>query len=231
MTRLDARDLHVWTVGLDQPPDVCARLETVLSSDERERARRFVFERDTRRFVVCRAALRRVLAQYTGTAPEALVFAYGDRGKPSLPEMPGLFFNVTHAASLGVIAVAATDVGIDVEALERNVEFEDLAARFFSAEEARELCALPADARRAAFFNCWTRKEAYIKAIGDGLSCPLDSFAVTLRPSEPALMRWIEGDDESAWHLRAFTPAEGYVGAVAVRAPIDAMRMHGVALS
>jgi 4'-phosphopantetheinyl transferase len=106
------------------------------------------------------------------------------------------------------------------------VDCEGLASRFFSNEESEELLAQPAEIRAEAFFNCWTRKEAYIKAIGDGLACPLDSFAVTLRPGEPAKMRWIQGDEAAAWSLRAFVPAQGYAGAVAIRAPINSVGLR-----
>lgn len=216
---LSESDLHVWAVRLDQSFDTVVALERLLTCDERHRADRFVFERDRRRFVVCRAALRTVLGGYLGCNPAALRFSYGDRGKPSLAvnDRAPVQFNVSHAVGVGVVVVGTKPVGVDVERLDRTVDFEALAARFFSREEATEVLSLPREKRREGFFNAWTRKEAYIKAIGDGLACPLHSFAVTLRPGLPAAMRWIDGDDARLWCLRGFSPATGYVAAVATR--------------
>lgn len=219
---LTARDLHLWVVRLDRSDETVAELERSLMSDEIRRADRFVFERDRRRFVVCRAALRTVLGGYLGCEPEALRFSYGEHGKPALSAARGaeIEFNVAHAADVGVFAFACgTPVGVDVEALDRTVDFEGLASRFFSAGETRQLLSLPAADRRAGFFNCWTRKEAYIKAIGDGLSCPLDSFGVSLTPGAPARLQWVDHDPREAecWQMTAFYPAAGFVGAVAIR--------------
>jgi 4'-phosphopantetheinyl transferase len=216
--RLGAEELGLWALPLTQTAAVCARLGALLSTEERERAERFVFERDYRHFVVCRGALRRVLGAYLGAPPEAITFAYSERGKPSvsMPGAPGIEFNVSHAADLAVFAFSrAGAVGIDVESRARMVDFQALAARFFSPEEAGELLRLPDAERRDGFFNCWTRKEAYIKATGDGLSCPLDSFSVTLRPREKAAMRSVATG--VPFHLIAFLPAPGYAGAVATR--------------
>lgn len=216
--RLSAEALDLWVLPLAHSPAVCAALGGLLSTAERERAERFVFERDYKQFVVCRGALRRVLGAYLGVPAESLVFEYSERGKPSvsMPGAPGIEFNVSHAEGLAVFAFSkAGAVGVDVESRARTVDFEALATRFFSPEEAGELMSLPAAERRDGFFNCWTRKEAYIKATGDGLSCPLDSFSVTLRPRENAAMRSVATG--VPYHLVAFRPAPGYAGAVATR--------------
>jgi 4'-phosphopantetheinyl transferase len=215
--------VDTWTVDLDQPADVRAAYARALSDDELQRASRFVFERDRHHYVVCRGALRHLLAAYLDAAPGDLVFDYGHRGKPSLDGAAAgrLQFNVSHASGVAVAAVSTgAPIGVDLECISRTVEFEELAGRFFSPREAEDLLSLPVADRRAAFFACWTRKEAYIKAIGDGLACPLDSFAVTLRSGEPPAFRWIATDDAAAWTLRTFEPAAGYVAAVASRAPI-----------
>jgi 4'-phosphopantetheinyl transferase len=220
--------IDVWIVSLDLPATVSHVLEDVLSDDELTRANRFVFERDRRRFVAGRSALRQILSGYTGVSPETLAFAYGAKGKPSLDApVSRLEFNVSHSEACAAIAVSeAGDVGIDLECTTRRVEFEALASRFFSSGEAAELRALPESIRRQAFFNCWTRKEAYIKAIGEGLACPLDSFAVTLRPGAPAAIQWIDGEPADDWRLWAFWPSDHYVGAVATRAPVDGIRVR-----
>jgi 4'-phosphopantetheinyl transferase len=222
----DIDAIDVWVVALDGPGPAAAA--EVLSADEIARAERFVFDRDRRRFAACRRALRHVLSGYTGIAPEALVFAYGRNGKPSLDGSDdGLAFNVSHAEERAVIAVSgAGDLGVDIECTTRTVDFEGLADRFFSPVESSELRALPASGRRQAFYNCWTRKEAYIKATGDGLACPLQSFAVTLQAAAPPAFRWIEGDAAAQWRLFAFSPGPAYVGAAAIRAQVDTIRLH-----
>jgi 4'-phosphopantetheinyl transferase len=222
---LDVKTIDVWTVALDAPLD--QSLTDLLSADEVARAERFVFERDRRRFLACRRALRQVLSSYVGVPPQALAFVYGGKGKPALEDASsGLRFNVSHSEECAVIGVSRSgELGIDVECTTRTVDFEGLAERFFSREEAAEFCAVPAASRRQAFFNGWTRKEAYIKAIGEGLACPLDSFAVTLEPGASAGFRRIDGDAVDAWRLWAFSPSDLYVGAVATRAKIDAIRL------
>jgi 4'-phosphopantetheinyl transferase len=216
--RLPAGTIHVWTVHLDQPAPVVSALEAILSTDELNRANRFAFDHLRRRFVVCRGALRQTLGAYVGVRPESIAFEYGRRGKPALRH-DGSFrpqFNVSHAEELAAIAVSAEQpVGVDVEWLQRTVDFEGLATRFFSNAETLDLLSLARHDRRAGFYNGWTRKEAYIKAIGDGLACPLDSFTVALRPGDHAEMRWIAGDDAARWTVQRFYPAPGYVGAVA----------------
>jgi 4'-phosphopantetheinyl transferase len=210
------RDVHVWTVPLDQPPGVCEWLRRALSDDEDVRAEKYVFERDRRRFVVCRGAVRVVLGACLDLPPGRVVFAYGDKGKPAIAGRTGVEFNVSHAGSIGVLAVARHGVvGVDVECLDRRIDHESLAGRFFSPDEAADLLSTPPEARRQAFFNGWTRKEAYIKAIGDGLSCPLHSFSVTLRPGDPVRMRRLDGGDPLAWHLQAFEPGPECVAAIA----------------
>jgi 4'-phosphopantetheinyl transferase len=224
--------VDVWTIQLDRPLPEYRALRTLLDGTERSRASRFVFERDRRHFVVCRGAVRALLAGYLGRAPEDIEFLYGARGKPMVHSINGrdaVQFNVAHSAGLALCAVASgAEVGVDVEWLGRTVEFAALASRFFSADESHELLALPRAVQPLAFFNGWTRKEAYIKAIGDGLSCPLDAFSVTLRPGDPVRMRSIGGDaaEASRWALRAFVPAEGYVAAVAMRAAIATLNLR-----
>lgn len=218
--RLAPGEIAVWVLSLTQPAATCRLLESLLSSDEKQRAARFRFDRDRRRYIVCRGALRRALGAYLCSTPEALTFSYGRRGKPALNGDEGgrLEFNVSHSADLGMLTFADYGgVGSDIEWTGRRVEFESIARRFFTEHEVRDLLAVTGEQRREGFFNCWTRKEAYIKAIGEGLACPLHRFSVTLRPCDPPAMRWIEGDQADRWRIRAFRPAPGYVAAVAAR--------------
>src|SRR5262245_39260742 len=173
-------EVHVWRVGLDWPAASVAELKGVLSSDERARADRFHFEIDHRRHVVGRGVLRLVLARCLGTAPHALRFDTGARGKPNLAAgfaRARLQFNVSHSGELALVALTVgRAVGVDVEWIRHDLDVEAIAERYFSARENAALATLAADARRDAFYACWTRKEAYIKAVGDGLALPLDQF-------------------------------------------------------
>jgi 4'-phosphopantetheinyl transferase len=220
---LGESDLHVWRVTREQPEAVVASLHATLSVDERMRVDRFRFERDRRRYIIGRGVLRVIIGEYLNFAPERLVFNYGPKGKPALSLPVGygqLHFNLAHSHELALYAFTRQQpVGIDVEYTQRVVGDQDrLAARFFSVRENEMYHSLLAVEKRSAFFRCWTRKEAFIKAIGDGLSYPLDRFDVTLTPDQPPAFLAIEGDSEAArrWSLFHLEPDPDYVGAVAI---------------
>lgn len=218
---LPGDEVHVWGARLDAPPAVVRRLLLTLAPDERGRAGRFHFKRDGDRFVVARGLLRAVLGGYLNVGPEALRFEYGARGKPSLAaehDADGLRFNLSHSGGVALFAVArGREVGVDVERVSPRVECENIAGRFFSPREVAGLLALPPPRREAAFFDCWTRKEAYIKARGEGLSLPLDAFDVSLAPGEPAalLANRLDPAEVSRWSLRGLAPWPGFAAAVA----------------
>jgi 4'-phosphopantetheinyl transferase len=222
-------EVDLYWLPLDQPESIRRSLAALLSADEQARASRFVFDRHRHEYIVCRGMLRQLLSGYLGAPARDIRFAYGERGKPALATTSStpVEFNVSHAAGVAVFAFAGIPVGVDVESLDRTVDCQELASRFFSSEESEQVLAQPPAERTEAFLNCWTRKEAYIKAIGDGLACPLDSFAVTLGPAEPARMKWIAGDQAERWQMEAFRPADGYVGAVAIQAPTMMLRIGG----
>jgi 4'-phosphopantetheinyl transferase len=213
-------EVHVWRASLEHPAGYIQRLTQTLSEDERQRADRFRFERDRRRYIVGRGLLRAILGRYLNLVPGQLRFRYGPRGKPALAETRDeLCFNIAHSHELALYAVAqGQEVGVDIEHVHSIYELEQMAERFFSSREVAVLRALPPDQKQEAFFNCWTRKEAYIKAIGDGLSRPLDQFDVSLAPGEPARLLNVAGDSQEAsrWSIRALMPASGYVAALAV---------------
>jgi len=213
-------DVHVWLAPVgDLPVDA---LVAHLSPDERARGDRFVFERDRRSFVACRGLLRRLLGSYVGTEPRVLRFEYGPRGKPSLAAGSGprdVRFNVSHSGGLALLAFArGRELGVDIERERAVPEAYSIAHRYFSPREVAALGALAADARPPAFFRCWTRKEAFIKATGDGLSRPLETFDVTLAPGEPARLERVEDEPGEAerWWLEDLEPAAGFAGALAV---------------
>jgi 4'-phosphopantetheinyl transferase len=216
---LTADDVHVWRISLEISDAVLARLHETLAKDERQRADRYHFEKDRRHFVAGRGALRAILARYLEQHPQDVRFVYTNYGKPLLPGAMALRFNLTHSHGLALLAVThGRDIGVDLEHIRDNLEGEQLAERFFSPREAAALRALPPELRREAFFHCWTRKEAYIKANGKGLSLPLDQFDVTLCPGEPAALLATQHDPDEArrWSMRSLVPNEGYVGALAV---------------
>jgi 4'-phosphopantetheinyl transferase len=193
----------------------------VLSDAERQRASRFAFDRDRRRFIVARARLRQLLAVRLGVRPESVEFAYGAHGKPALARRfadSDLRFNVSHCDDVAVYALSSgRTIGIDVEALRVLGGADDIAARYFSRRENATYCSLDPRDRLLGFFNCWTRKEAFIKGLGDGLSMPLDHFDVSLAPGEPAKILRVDNTpgDDSGWSLDSFSPAPGYVAAIA----------------
>jgi 4'-phosphopantetheinyl transferase len=192
----------------------------LLSEGERRRADRFAFDRDRRRFILARAGLRRLLGARLGVGPESIDLVYGPHGKPALGSRlapSGLRFNLSHRDDVAVYAFSREgDVGVDVEAVRRLDDADRIAARIFSPRENEAYQALgPAD-RPLGFFNCWTRKEAFVKATGDGLSRPLDGFDVSLAPGDPARILRVDetpGDD-CGWRMESFSPAPGFVAAV-----------------
>lgn len=200
-------------------------LGELLSDDERERARRFRFERDRGRFASRRALLRVVLGRACAVDPVRLQFAYGPQGKPRLVGAD-LEFSASHSDGLAAFAVArGAEVGIDVERIRDDVDVDGLARRFFAPAEAEAIAARAEGERTRAFFACWTAKEAFVKAIGLGLSYPLDAFAVSFgeRPSIEVV-----GDpaESARWTLHTFDPGPGYAGAVVVSGarPLAAVR-------
>jgi 4'-phosphopantetheinyl transferase len=214
-------EVHVWSASLAQPAHEVEALLQALSAEEQARAARYLARTARAEFIAARALLRALLAGYLSVPPAVLVFTHGPAGKPLLarPEGSGLHFNVSHSHGLALFAFGVgLEVGVDVEALRPQEGHRDLARRFFSAAEAEALCALPPGQSEEAFFNAWTRKEAFLKATGLGLGYGSERVEVSLLPGEPARLLRIDGREEPAarWSLRELAPAAGYVGALAV---------------
>ena len=220
--RLGADEVHVWRASLMRREDEMTMLLRTLSEDELRRAYRFHFPRDRARFIAARGILRDILGRYLRTPPERVRFGYNAYGKPELLDEEGgerLRFNLSHAGNVALFAVAPErEVGVDVEVLREDFACAEVAAQFFSRREVEALAVLPARSFVRAFFNCWTRKEAYIKARGMGLSLPLDCFDVSLAPGEPATLLETRGDEPEAtrWSLREIDVGATHVAAVAV---------------
>jgi 4'-phosphopantetheinyl transferase len=219
---LSSAEVHVWRACLDPDASCVAQLRLTLSADESQRAARFHFPRDRRRFTVARGVLRDILGRYLGVPASELGFRYSAYGKPALADgfdATGVRFNISHSHEIALFAVTCDrEIGVDIEYLGREIDGEEIAEHFFSSQECATLRALPAAAKHEAFFTCWTRKEAYIKAHGEGLSLPLDQFDVSLAPGEPAALLATRSDPREAlrWSLQALPPGPGYVAALAV---------------
>jgi 4'-phosphopantetheinyl transferase len=207
--------LHVWRASLDVPPESLPRFSAILSEKELARAKRFVFDRDRYPYIVAQATLRLLLGTYLQSPPGSVRTENGPQGKPFLAKQShasGLQFNLSHSHGMALFAFALQrELGIDIEKIRPNFASRDIAQRYFSRQEIAELDALPPASYTEAFFLCWTRKEAYIKARGQGLHIPLDSFSVTLTPDRPA---GLTSSDSECWSVYSFRPSAEFVGAV-----------------
>jgi 4'-phosphopantetheinyl transferase len=228
-------EVHLWRVGLDLPPAQLARCAQILAAAEQERAARFHFAKDRDHYIAARGALRTILSRCLDIPAARLRFNYSSYGKPSLPEELGgsqLCFNLSHSHGIALYALAkGQPIGVDIEHIRPDLASDQIAERFFAPGEVAALRSLPAESRARAFFNCWTRKEAYIKARGEGLSLPLDQFTVSLLPGEPAaLLTASDPSEVERWSLHALIPAPGYVAAFAVAGGIGQVRYWDLAL-
>jgi len=215
-------EVHVWRIDLMTSPRAGSTLYDTLSEDEVARAARFIYDRHRDAFIAARSSLRMILGRYLARSPASLAFTYGPYGKPYLAqegEGSGLQFNLSHAGAMALVAVVqGRDVGVDIERIEAGRAHEEIAERFFAAEEVEAFRSVPQAARVEAFFNGWTRKEAFMKASGQGLTLGLDRFCVTLRPGEPAAVlstAW-DPDEAGRWSMTALYPAPNYAAALAV---------------
>jgi len=216
---LTAHQVDIWRVCLDLSTDLLLALSANLSTDELRRAERFHFQADKTHFIAAHGCLRYILTRYLPLEPHQLRFSANAYGKPCLSPERGLDFNLSHSKDIALIAITLNRrVGVDIEHIRADIATEEIARRFFSEGEVSELLALPVEQRETAFFNCWTRKEAYIKAQGLGLSLPLESFDVSLAPNEPASLHATRPDLQEAarWTLKHLTVDPGYVAAIAV---------------
>ena len=222
---LASDEVHVWCAPLDQPESVFRTIQKTLSSEERKRAEGFGSATHRQRFIVGRGLTRIILSRYLSSPPEQIEFCYNDSGKPSVKTATGettICFNLAHSEKLALYAIARNrQVGIDLEHIRAIEEAMLIASHFFSARENEELRALNPSQQLEGFFNCWTRKEAYMKAIGEGLSDSLHKVEVTLNPEGPARLLSISGDAAKAaqWSLQSIIPAPGYIAALAVEDP------------
>jgi 4'-phosphopantetheinyl transferase len=208
-------EIDIWRASLGVAPEVLQRLERPLAPDESARAARFVFPNDRSNFIAARGILRELIGAYLQRPPASLEFEYGPQGKPGLHSSGAgapIRFSLSHSHGLALYAFAHNrEVGIDLEQVQPDFGGEEVAERCFSKRELTEFRALPAGLWAEGFFACWTRKEAYVKARGDGFQIPLDSFDVSLTPGRQAELH---SPDDARWSMRAFQPAPEFVAAV-----------------
>lgn len=210
-------EVHIWRANL-QDTDAIETYYFLLSPDEQEKANRFYFQKDRDRYVMARGILRYILSRYLDLPPQDLQFRYSPTGKPSLAHFsdPPLCFNLSHSGQLALYAVARRNVGIDVEQICLERDCEGIAERFFAASEQADLNRLSPDLRHQAFFNGWTRKEAFLKATGQGLTISLDQIVVSLTPNAPAQILHIGWNpaEASQWSIQALNVGIEYTAAV-----------------
>ncbi len=213
--------IHVWAVRLDAATVDLDRPGALISLDERERAERFKFERDRRRYLVAHVALHEILQRYLPIVPAGLSFDIGANGKPSLPQAlapSGVRFNISHSNEMALLAVChKREVGVDIEYVKEDFEFQEVAERFFTAKEVAALRGLPASLQRQSFFKCWTSKEAFLKAKGTGLSGALDEVEIAIGGDEQVRIT----ANVPGWSLAELDSIDGYEAAlVVVGAPL-----------
>lgn len=219
-SQLAPTEVHLWQIHQIAPDDEILRGRSVLSPEELERADRFHFDKHRRRFIVAHAAMRTILSSYLNVSPSDVAFTYGPKGKPALSadlEPSGIRFNLSHSGDYALLGVTRNHIlGVDIEFINHESGTEEIATSFFSPAEIETLQAVPDAQKAPVFFSCWTRKEAYIKAVGDGLSIPLDSFDVAFAPgARPALLR-VQVPEHQFWKMYDLPAPEGYKAALVV---------------
>jgi len=220
-----ARDAYVWCVSLEADKDSLESFQVCLSEDERNKIKRLRFEKARNNFIAARYYLRFIVAPYLNAKPEDLEFKYGPYGKPLLAgkfESTGTCFNMSHSHGLALYAITSGKaVGVDIEKVRLDLDCIKIAERYFSPQEVEALRKLPKDQQRQGFFNCWTRKEAYLKAKGEGFSSPADQVQVSLAPGEPAALLGHSSDPSeiSKWSIEDLDVDRGYTAALAVERP------------
>jgi 4'-phosphopantetheinyl transferase len=218
---INENEVHIWRSSISVPVDELQSLKNILAKDEMVRASRFVFEMDCRRYIVARALLRKILCLYLPIEADEMIFNYNDYGKPFLPEAINIYninFNLSHSGSIIVYAIAkGREIGIDVERIREMEACDDIIDRYFSFQEKNLFQLISPQLQQRSFFTCWTRKEAYVKALGHGLANSFDQFSVSLNPGESPVL--LKGDtvDASRWSIKEVISNSAYVAAVAVK--------------
>jgi 4'-phosphopantetheinyl transferase len=224
---LSDEEAHIWRADLKANECFQSSFLKLLSPDEKNRAQKFRFAKDNRNFIIARGILRSLIGKYLEINPAEISFQYSEFGKPGIADNNTLQFNISHSQNMALFAFTTKfNVGVDVEFVNPDIEVKDIAAKFFSTNEIMNLLALPEKQQALGFFNCWTRKEAFIKAVGEGLSFPLDKFEVSLEPNKPAKLLatdW-QPDAVSKWSIYSMSPGENFVGSLAIEGLVEKVK-------
>ncbi|MAU72734.1 MAG: hypothetical protein CML04_11630 [Pseudozobellia sp.] len=213
--------VDVWIVDTDRFPDDLSKFSSILTDSEVKRSQRFKFEKDRRLNILARSALRTLSGNYLKVPANAIHISLGEFDKPFFPEHPDFSFNVSHSGTCILLAFFRKSiVGVDVELVKEDFNPMELALNFFSVQEIEMLRKLNEKDRHLAFYRIWTRKEAFIKAEGSGLSFPLNQFTVSLDEKAQLLATGWDANERDLWHLKSFEPLKGYVGALAVKSKV-----------
>ena len=224
---LSDEEVHIWRADLEVDECFQSSFLKLLSPDEKNRARKFRFAKDSRNFIAARGILRLLIGKYLEINPAEISFQYSKFGKPGIVNNNSLQFNISHSQNIALFAFTKRfNIGIDVEFVNPDIEVKDIAANFFSKNEILNLLALAEEQQTLGFFNCWTRKEAFIKAVGEGLSFPLDKFEVSLEPDKPAKLLATDWEPEavSKWSIYSMSPAANFVGSLAIEGFVDQVK-------
>ncbi len=216
--RITSGEAQIWSVPLESDPELIDSLQQTLSKDERDRAAKFYSTELQHSFIASRAILRAILSLYAQARPEDLHFSYAAKGKPYLQDHPSFHFNLAHSGNRAVYAIADDDIGVDIELIKPWRDLQKISARFFSPREAAELQSLHPEQQTISFFTCWTRKEAYIKATGEGMATLLAKFYAGTDPSLPHGQIEEEGRNPQ-WYFSDLNFGDDYAGAVVTRSP------------
>jgi len=228
MPQLIEGEVQIWPLRLTATESVTRRFAALLTPDESQRAARFHFDHLRTSFILSHGALRIFLGRQLGLEPNQVRFKYGTKGKPDIDPTQRMTFNMSHSGEIALYAFSLDcDIGVDVERMRPVKDLSAIASRFFCPDEAEELMSLDLETREKSFFLCWTRKESFIKALGEGLSVPLDSFRVTLLPGVPAQLTYIRHENAAAkkWFLHNLEFLPDYAGAVAYSDKMRAIRL------
>jgi 4'-phosphopantetheinyl transferase len=224
---LNEDEAHIWRADLDLNESFQSSFLQLLSPDEKNRANKFRFKEDRQRFIAARAILRLLIGKYLEINPTEISFQYGEFGKPSLADTNSLQFNISHSQNVALFAFTKKfNIGVDVEFVNPNTKIKEIAASFFSTNEIKNLLALPEKQQTLGFFYCWTRKEAFIKAVGEGLSFPLNKFEVSLEPDKPAKLlatHW-QPKDVSKWSVYSLSPEPNFVGSLVIEGFVEKVK-------
>jgi len=229
---LQKKEVHVWSSGLMPSKSALLGYWEILSEVEKDRSELFRFAKDRIAYVTAKGVLRKLLGHYLDVIPSTIQFEHNSFGKPFLAEAPhALQFNISHSGGIGLFGFAPdAEIGVDIEQVKSEIQVQKTAARFFSKNEADTILSLAKEDQVNAFFKCWTRKEAFIKGHGQGMSLPLDEFEVSVLDETLVELRRVAWDENEAkeWRLTSFDVAEGFVGAMACRTPVERVRYFEV---